>query len=124
MWDWHPDPDDKASWSGSCRDALKEGAGILQWTEHGQPIDRFEGTYRNGRREGHGRYQWNATDYFEGNYTDDVPNGFGTVHLAGSTLSGEWRKGCLTVAGRVVAIGVPRASCEGRDQGAKKTKKK
>lgn len=112
MWDWHPDPDDRASWTGSCRGAVKEGHGVLQWTEHGQPIDRFEGTYRDGRREGPGRYSWNETDRFEGSYVDDLPHGPGTVTLAGTTLSGYWHKGCLAVGGRVVAIGVSRASCE------------
>ena len=124
MWDWHPDPDDKANWSGSCRGVLKEGPGIVQWTEHGQPIDRFEGSYRNGRREGAGRYDWNATDYFEGNYTDNVPNGFGTVHLAGTTLSGDWRKGCLAAEGKVVAIGVSRQSCENHEEQPRSTAKK
>lgn len=114
MWDWHPDPQDKVTWSGSCRGALKEGHGVAQWTEHGQAIDRFEGTYRNGRREGAGRYSWNATDKFEGIYSNDLPHGRGTVSLAGVTLSGEWRNGCLAVEGKVVAIGVSRASCEGR----------
>ena len=112
MWDWHPDKQDKASWSGSCRASLKEGKGVSQWTEHGQPIDRFEGTYRNGRREGVGSYAWNATDRFEGSYANDVPNGYGTVTLAGTTMSGEWRNGCLTMGDKVVAIGVSRASCE------------
>lgn len=112
MWDWHPDPQDKASWNGSCRGALKEGKGVVQWSEHGQPIDRFEGTYRNGRREGTGRYSWNATAWFEGNYSNDIPDGQGTVSLDGVTLSGVWHKGCLAVDDKVVAIGVPRASCE------------
>jgi len=26
-------------------------------------------------------------------------------------LTGEWNKGCLTTAGKTVAIGVPRTSC-------------
>jgi len=112
MWDWHPDLDDKASWTGSCRGVLKEGAGVVQWTEHGQLIDRFEGTYRNGRREGAGRYSWTPTDWFEGTYANDVPNGPGTVSLGGVTLSGNWRHGCLAMDDKIVAIGVPRASCE------------
>ena len=111
MWDWHPDPDDKAVWTGAWRDGLKHGRGVVQWTEHGQKIDRFEGTYRFGRREGFGRYVWNQEYRFEGNYADDVPDGYGTVHLAGQKLSGHWHNGCLAVEGRVVAIGVPRASC-------------
>lgn len=113
MWDWHPDLEDKASWTGSCRGALKEGTGVVQWTEHGELIDRFEGTYRNGRREGAGRYSWTPTDWFEGTYANDVPNGPGTVSLGGVTLSGTWRNGCLAVDDKVVAVGVSRLSCEG-----------
>jgi hypothetical protein len=111
MPDWHPDPDDKVTWSGSCKDGLKHGKGVLQWSEHGQTIDRFEGNYRFGRREGVGRYVWNGNHRFEGNYADDVPDGYGTLQIAGQTLAGQWRNGCLSVGGRVVAIGVPRTSC-------------
>jgi hypothetical protein len=111
MWDWHPDPHDQASWTGECPLGLKEGRGVVQWYEHGQPIDRFEGTFRKGRREGLGRYRWNENDYFEGTYADDVPHGHGTISVAGETFVGEWAKGCLRSGDRVVAIGVPRASC-------------
>lgn len=111
MWDWHPEPDDKAVWKGTCQAGLPEGQGQAQWSEHGQAIDRFEGTYRNGKREGQGRYDWNQTVRFEGSYADDVPQGQGVVHIDGVVLSGEWNKGCLASAGKVVAIGVPRASC-------------
>lgn len=112
MADWHPDKEDKATWSGSCRAALKDGTGIVQWTEHREPIDRFEGTYRQGRREGAGRYVWNETDRFEGTYAKGLPNGFGTVTISGTSLSGDWRNGCLRVGDRVVAIGVSKDSCE------------
>lgn len=111
MWDWHPEPGDKAVWTGALRDGRKNGPGVVQWTEHGRKIDRFEGSYRFDRREGFGRYVWNNDYRFEGNYADDVPDGYGTVYLAGQTLSGQWHNGCLTVEGRVVAIGVPRTSC-------------
>ena len=111
MWDWHPDRTDKVSWTGMCRSNLKEGHGVAQWTEHGQPIDRFEGTYRSGRREGAGRYVWNQKDRFEGAYAQDLPNGRGTVTVNGTTLSGEWRNGCLTVGDKTVAIGVSLAAC-------------
>ena len=42
MWDWHPDLKDRAMWSGACPAGKKEGRGVVQWFEHGQPIDRFE----------------------------------------------------------------------------------
>ena len=79
MWDWHPDPQDRAVWSGSCPSGKKDGRGTVQWFEHGQRIDRFEGTYRDGKREGFGRYVWNEESSFEGQYANDVPNGFGTA---------------------------------------------
>jgi len=111
MWDWHPDRRDKATWTGTCQSNVKEGPGVALWTEHGQPIDRFEGMYRNGRREGAGRYEWNERDRFEGTYTQDLPNGFGTVTVNGTALSGVWRNGCLRSGDKTVAIGVPLASC-------------
>lgn len=111
MWDWHPEPRDRAVWSGGCPSGLQEGYGILQWYEHGEAIDRFEGTFRNGKREGKGVYRWNETDRFEGSYVNDVPDGQGTASLAGETFTGEWRNGCFRKGTRVVAIGVPRNSC-------------
>jgi hypothetical protein len=115
MWDWHPNPDDKVVWSGGCKGGLKDGKGVAQWFEDGLPIDRFEGNYRQGKREGSGRYVWNDKDRFEGAFADDVPNGYGTVKLAGETLAGDWHNGCLAERGLVVAIGVPRTSCAGQD---------
>ena len=118
MWDWHPDARDRAVWSGSCPSGQKEGRGAVQWLEHGQRIDRFEGTYRHGKREGFGRYIWNERDSFEGQYRDDVPNGFGTAILLGETFIGEWKNGCLRKDTRVVAIGVERKTCSERTEQA------
>lgn len=113
MWDWHREPNDRAVWNGACARGIKEGRGVTQWYEHGQPIDRFEGTYRDGKRQGFGRYVWSATDRFEGQYRDDVPDGPGTATLAGEVFSGQWKQGCMRKGSRVVAIGVPRKSCAG-----------
>ena len=52
LWDWNPAPEDTATWSGSCPRGLKEGAGAVQWFEHGRPIDRFEGVLRARKAEG------------------------------------------------------------------------
>lgn len=111
MWDWHPDPKDRAVWSGTCSSGKQDGRGTVQWFEHGQRIDRFEGTYRDGKREGFGRYVWNEDSSYEGQYGNDVPNGFGTVTLMGETFAGQWNNGCLRKAGRVIAIGVERKTC-------------
>jgi hypothetical protein len=111
--DWHPDPRDRALWSGACPGGDKQGQGVVQWYEHGQAIDRFEGTFRNGKREGFGRYLWTPEVSYEGLYADDVPNGVGTATLLGDSFSGTWQNGCLASQGRVVAIGVERSSCRG-----------
>jgi hypothetical protein len=116
MWDWHPAPEDKAEWSGACRAGLPEGRGTAQWYEHGRPIDRFIGTYRNGKRVGEGQYVWNDGVRFDGTYADDVPNGRGVFKLEGDVFAGDWKDGCFARNdGRVVAIGVPRASCQAGD---------
>ena len=111
MWDWHPDQHDRAAWTGGCPRGSKDGHGVVQWFEHGQAIDRFEGTYHAGKREGFGRYQWTATDRYEGHYTNDVPDGFGTAVLQGQTFAGKWKNGCFSNGDHTVAIGVPRSSC-------------
>jgi hypothetical protein len=112
MWDWHPTPEDTATWSGVCRAGAKVGHGVVQWFEHGEPIDRFEGTYVEGWREGPGRYRWNETEWFIGFYESDVPHGLGTAQIAGEVFTGQWHRGCFKQGSRTVAIGVPRKSCE------------
>ncbi|MBV8190961.1 MAG: hypothetical protein JOY64_09795 [Alphaproteobacteria bacterium] len=111
MWDWHPEPEDNVVWRGRCRGKLPDGPGQAQWYEHGRPIDRFTGLYRNGRREGPGQYVWNDSVHFEGAYANDLPDGYGVVEIEGERLAGEWKKGCLAIDSKVVAIGVPRSSC-------------
>lgn len=123
MWDWHPAPEDKTEWNGSCRAGLPEGRGKVQWYEHGRPIDRFIGMYRNGKKTGEGQYVWNENARYEGTYADDVPNGRGVFQLDGETYAGDWKDGCFTRDdGRVVAIGVPRSTCQPSD-GAGQRKK-
>jgi hypothetical protein len=111
MWDWHPEPEDGVVWRGACHGKLPTGKGEAQWFEHGRPIDRFIGTYLNGKREGQGQYVWNDTVRFDGVYASDLPQGYGVVQIEGAAVAGDWNKGCLRADGKVVAIGVPRASC-------------
>jgi len=116
MWDWHPAPEDIVTWTGRCRAGMKEGDGVVQWFEHGRPIDRFEGRFVGGRRQGRGRYVWNETDWYDGFYANDLPHGPGTARIAGVALAGHWTRGCLKLGPKVVAIGVTRKSCEEHEQ--------
>jgi hypothetical protein len=113
MWDWHPAPTDTTSWTGECKFGGLTGYGVVQWYEHGRPIDRFEGTFVAGRRNGPGRYKWNDADWYVGGYENDLPNGLGTANIAGETFSGQWQAGCFQHGTKTVAIGVPRTSCDG-----------
>jgi len=113
MWDWHPAPTDSTTWTGACKHGALIGYGVVQWYEHGRPIDRFEGTFVASRRQGPGRYKWNDVDWYVGNYEDDLPNGLGTANIAGETFSGQWQAGCFQHGTKTVAIGVPRTSCDG-----------
>jgi hypothetical protein len=114
IWDWHPAPEDTATWSGACRSGRREGRGVVQWFEHGRPIDRFEGIFRRSKREGYGRYDWPTGERFHGTYVDDFPNGQGTAIIDGESFAGIWRRGCLMHGGKRIAIGVPLVACDGR----------
>lgn len=113
LWDWHPDPEDTATWSGACLSGQKEGRGVVQWYEHERPIDRFEGAFRRGKREGVGRYDWPAGQSYRGGYAADLPDGQGTVTIDGASFSGVWRRGCLAYGDKRIAIGVPLSTCDG-----------
>ena len=69
---------------------------------------------RRGKREGFGRYDWPTGERFEGTYADDLPNGRGTVTIDGVSFSGTWRRGCLVLGDKRIAIGVPLGTCGGR----------
>jgi hypothetical protein len=118
LWDWRPDREDSVTWSGACPKGLKEGAGIVQWFEHGRPIDRFEGVFERGRRRGFGRYYWPAGQRFEGYYDDDLPSGRGTITIDGMSYAGSWRRGCLAHKDKLIAIGMPLSACTGVHSGA------
>lgn len=114
MWNWRPDPEDTVTWSGRCLSDRKEGHGTVQWYEHGRPIDRFEGVFRRGKREGFGRYDWPAGQSYQGAYAADLPDGPGVVTINGASFEGTWRRGCLTHGDKGIAIGVPLSTCRAR----------
>ncbi|HTE79698.1 MAG TPA: hypothetical protein VK634_03290 [Reyranella sp.] len=112
MWDWRPTSSDVVTWTGACRKGSMVGPGTLQWTEHERLIDRFQGTFVDGKRQGPGRYTWNESDWYVGFYENDLPHGLGTASIGGHTFSGQWQAGCFKSGDRTVAIGVPLTSCE------------
>ena len=115
LWDWRPDLEDVATWSGACRSGRKEGHGVVQWYEHGRPIDRFEGIFRRNSREGFGRYNWPAGQRYQGTYVAGLPTGQGAVTIDGVSYAGTWHRGCFAHGDKRIAIGVPLRTCGGGD---------
>jgi len=54
IWNPAPQPNESVTWSGPCKDGFASGQGVLLWTEDGKPDVKFEGSYANGKRNGHG----------------------------------------------------------------------
>lgn len=114
LWGWRPLPEDVATWSGVCRSGRMEGRGVVQWYEHGRPIDLFDGVFRRGKRDGFGRYDWPAGQRYQGMYVAGLPDGQGSVTIEGVSFAGIWRRGCLKHGDKRIAIGVPLHTCGSR----------
>lgn len=54
VWDPMPQPHEAVHWSGGCKNGYADGKGTLQWIENGEPGERYDGEYRNGKRNGRG----------------------------------------------------------------------
>ena len=109
----HPDLKDRAMWSGACPAGKKEGRGVEQWSEHGYPIDRFEGhlSRRQARRlrplQLDGRHQLRRLLFERRAERPRHRQG------AGRELRRRLAEWLLRQGRRVVAIGVERSSCAG-----------
>ncbi len=117
LWNSNPQANESISWNGVCPNGLASGEGVAQWYQNGQPTDRYdgewkdgrenghgvavaangdlyEGEWRDGRRNGHGVYLWANGDRYDGQWKDDRQNGHGVlVWAGGDRYEGEWRDG-------------------------------
>ncbi len=92
IWNPYPDPGESVTWSGGCRNGLAQGRGSLQWSKNGKKIDRFEGEFLDGKRNGQGIYSSRNGYRYEGAYRNDQRNGFGVVtYDSGARFEGQWR---------------------------------
>ena len=46
-----------------------------------------------------------------GTYEEDVPDGWGSVSIDGLSFSGTWRRGCLVLGDKRIAVGVQLGTC-------------
>jgi len=131
---WNPNPtaQESATWSGSCKDGLAEGTGVVQWFRGGLPFERDEGRWQAGRQVGVGLQIWPTGRYegevrdgmphghgrlivgdarYEGEFTAGKPNGAGTLRNAKGVFEGIWKGGCFRDGTRRASLGVDLAQC-------------
>ena len=132
VWNPHPAVGESVSWSGTCKDRLAEGKGILEWLKGGKPYERDEGTWRNGRQMGEGAQTWPGGQYkgqladgmphgrgvltlgearYEGTFLDGKPSGNGVLKNPSGVFDGQWRDGCFNDGKHRAAIGVSVQAC-------------
>jgi hypothetical protein len=98
VWNPHPQAGEAVVWSGACVNGLAQGTGRLQWLRDGQPYERDEGEWREGRQEGHGSQDWSSGRYV-GDLVGGEPQGQGALTLRTAHYEGEFRAGVPHGAG-------------------------
>ncbi len=88
----NPQPEERLTWSGGCKDGLAEGEGVIEWFLGDKLVERYEGAYKRGKPDGSGVLVSTQQGYYryEGDWKDGAPNGSGKVTLPdGSVYTGQ-----------------------------------
>ena len=67
--------------------------GTCTWNKGKRKGDVYEGSYVQGRRQGHGKYTWANGDIYVGNWVNSKRSGQGkkTYKESGKVEEGEWK---------------------------------
>ncbi len=92
VWDPVPEPTESVRWSGACVDGFASGPGVTEWLENGAVTERTEAARAGGHLQGRGVQTMVNGDRFEGIWRDDRKDGFGTyVSAQGWTYAGGFK---------------------------------
>lgn len=92
VWNPQPQPGETMTWSGACKDGLASGPGAVEWIENGLVTEHTDGVRVAGHLQGPGSLVSSNGDRFEGEWKDDRKNGHGTYTTAdGARYVGEWK---------------------------------
>lgn len=73
---------------GGWKDGLREGAGKYTWTNG----DTYQGNWVKDQRHGQGEYLWRDGSKYKGNYSHGVRSGYGIYYYTnGSIYEGTWQ---------------------------------
>ena len=76
----HPQPDEKLTWSGECKDGFAEGKGQIKWNVSGKLAEEYDGDYVRGRPHGKGSMTSHENgQIYSGDWVDGVPTGEGKL---------------------------------------------
>lgn len=93
VWNPQPEPQERVRWSGGCRDGFASGPGVTEWIEHGLVTERTEGVRVAGHLQGKGVQTLANGDRFEGAWKDDRKEGHGSYVAAdGRTYVGDFKQ--------------------------------
>ena len=104
---WKPNvqPNESVKWTGRCSNSLAEGPGKAEWLKDGTLALTYDGTFRAGLLQGHGKMVAVGGDRYDGDYLDGKRESRGTyVAASGERYEGEWHdnkregRGALTYA--------------------------
>ncbi|MBA5639778.1 hypothetical protein H3H37_22205 [Duganella sp. LX20W] len=100
-----PVEDEKASWSGACKDGYADGMGILNWSVRGRPHGGYEGVLVKGIPNGPGFLLLDDDASLQGDFKDGKLEGKGVyTDPKGSKLNATFVAG---VAGGIVDFSTP-----------------
>jgi hypothetical protein len=83
----HPNGTYYGQWNGY----LYQGKGIYKWKN--EKNNKYEGEYKQGKKEGKGIYYVNSTDYFKATWKAGKPDGDCEYVTDGRVIKNRWRKG-------------------------------
>ena len=73
-------------------DGLREGHGV--WKKGSGNSDKYEGEYKDDKKEGYGVFSWENGDVYKGNYVEDLREGYGEMFWRnGRFYKGNWVQG-------------------------------
>jgi hypothetical protein len=95
IWTVNPQPGLTVSWSGACVRGPASGLGTAEWRwqENDQPqVERYVGTFQDGREDGSGVYTWASGDIYDGEWKAGRKHGRGNqIWVNGERYVGEWQ---------------------------------
>ena len=92
----HPQPEEKLTWSGECKDGYADGKGQIKWDVKGKLAEEYDGDYVRGRPHGKGSMKSHENgQIYTGDWVEGIPTGDGKLVLPdGTTYVGQflnWR---------------------------------